>query len=189
MVLSPRRRDRLLFAPLPGAGLFYPRAGTGPLVLCPLTRAGSFCRRPMIFRYLVMPPAEAGVSVGARQASIPCFASGGGGCFCRRPTGCDTLFCLRRRRVFLSAPDGLRYLVLPPAGVSVSVGARRASIPSLPPAGDFSRQRKVTTSWLRTKVLRTPYITKTGSSGRRLSGLCTGDACLGHLLRLRRASR
>ena len=41
-----------------------------------------------------------------------------------------------------------------PDGVSFGV---------MPPAGDFSRQRKVTKSWLRTKVLRTPLFPIMGS--------------------------
>ena len=60
---------------------------------------------------------------------------------------------------FLSGPDGI-------------------SNPFLPPAGDFSRQRKVTKSWLRTKVLRTPFNLLWGVCPV-ISLDCAADGCKG----------
>ena len=49
----------------------------------------------------------------------------------------------------------------------------------LPPAGDFSRQRKVTKSWLRTKVLRTPFLPVLGRLSCLFRWFGPADGCKG----------
>ena len=69
--------------------------------------------------------------------SAPCRESPAGGFFVPSPPGPAPFCPLTRARCLLPVPG------------SISFGV-------MPPAGDFSCQRKVTKSWLRTKVLRIP---------------------------------